>query len=947
MNIVETIQNIAPNIIFFLPLGIIGIWRWSVWVFKKIYILFYKEKTGQFIGNVSIITPVYNEDPKLFINALNSWAENNPYEIIAVIDYTDEKCIKAFTEFSKGRKNCRKIITKKPGKRAALADGIKEATGEIVALVDSDTLWTPGVMSKSLIPFTDPKIGGVATRQNVYDPKTLAQKIFDILLDLRYLDDMRFLAAAGPYTRCLSGRTAFYRRSAVLPLADQLENETFMGQKAISGDDKCLTYLVQANGWHTYYQHSALVYTPGTEKMETFLKQKIRWTRNSWRADTKAFFNFWIWKSPLFAIGFLDSATQPFTLILSPCFLIMALYLGLWNEALLLVSWWLISRGVKIFGHLRRRPQDITILPIYIGFTFLSAIIKIYSLVTINTQGWITRWDKSRLNTIGIVKTLYSYIFTALIIFGLFFLVASKRLQTYSTAQEHIKTPKNTGQLLISTNPNSDKKEFDYQYKEVLTRHVVAAGENLSTIAHNYNIGEDRILLFNESVIPSRYYIAEGTVLNIPSNELTKIDRKNYSSTYINIPSLSIYFDKTQNSIEVSGRGNVITIKELYNRLGDEYIQKLSEKEYLLKKDLNINPGVTINLKSEDIETLKLLSTNKEFVKIIVYDSRMVIDNVKITSWDTEKNIPDEDYSDGRSYILAKSDSRLDIFNSDISYLGYKTTPIKEGGTYGVSWRIPDNTYTYDIVTGTIENSSFHNNYFGAYTFGGTGIIFRNNKFYQNVAYGLDPHDDSNYFIVEGNSAYENGTHGIIFSKRCLYNTIRNNVTYKNKGHGIMLHEKSNYNVVENNKTYENTDGIAIYASKDNLITNNEVYKNKHGVRISHGSLNNQVTANKVTNNSSYGIYIYEKSDGNYVKDNSFSFNNFGVYIKTNENVLEKNMLSFNNIGVVLLGEANNNVLKENKITNNYKYGVHNKTNSDKTNILEGNTIKSNRKNIG
>ncbi|MBI3984740.1 MAG: glycosyltransferase [Candidatus Levybacteria bacterium] len=198
---------------FLVPLGVIGIWRWSVWMMKEIIGLHYKPRTKPYEAEVSIVTPVYNEDPKVFTKALESWRNNKPSEIIAVIDYTDKTCIQIFEKFKKSFKRGVLIVTKVPGKRQALADGIARAKSEIVALVDSDTIWSPDTLQNGLPPFNDRRMAGVATYQSVLNPKTFAQKIFDVQLDLRYKHEYPFLAACGDALVCLSGRTAFYKRN--------------------------------------------------------------------------------------------------------------------------------------------------------------------------------------------------------------------------------------------------------------------------------------------------------------------------------------------------------------------------------------------------------------------------------------------------------------------------------------------------------------------------------------------------------------------------------------------------------------------------------------------------------------------------------------------------------------------------------------------------------------
>ena len=202
---------------------------------------------------VSVVTPVYNENPDTFRRSLESWKKNRPKEIIAVIDYSDKVCIKIFRDFAKKNKTAKLLVTRIPGKRDALAKGIKAAKSEIVALVDSDTIWTDETLKNSLSPFIDRKIGGVATKQAVENPKTVAQKLFSIRLEQRYWDDIPFLATVGNILVCLSGRTAFYRRKALMPILDKMVNEFFLGDKAISGEDKRLTYLIEEAGWENAF----------------------------------------------------------------------------------------------------------------------------------------------------------------------------------------------------------------------------------------------------------------------------------------------------------------------------------------------------------------------------------------------------------------------------------------------------------------------------------------------------------------------------------------------------------------------------------------------------------------------------------------------------------------------------------------------------------------------
>jgi hypothetical protein len=56
-----------------------------------------------------------------------------------------------------------------------------------------------------------------------------------------------------------------------------------------------------------------------------------------------------------------------------------------------LVLWWQISRSAKLLPHLRQRPSSFVFIPGYVVVSWVMALIKIYALLTIRTQRWLTR----------------------------------------------------------------------------------------------------------------------------------------------------------------------------------------------------------------------------------------------------------------------------------------------------------------------------------------------------------------------------------------------------------------------------------------------------------------------------------------------------------------------------------------------------------------------------
>ncbi|MDT7747627.1 MAG: hypothetical protein QOD96_1289, partial [Pseudonocardiales bacterium] len=122
------------------PLGILGLIRWSLWLVRRVPAVLYTPIVGDYRLPMSIVVPVYQEDPEIFETAIRSWLDNRVAEIILVIDVTDAACIAIARRYP-----VTVLLTDVPGKRDALRKGWNAASTELVALVDSDTIWAPDV----------------------------------------------------------------------------------------------------------------------------------------------------------------------------------------------------------------------------------------------------------------------------------------------------------------------------------------------------------------------------------------------------------------------------------------------------------------------------------------------------------------------------------------------------------------------------------------------------------------------------------------------------------------------------------------------------------------------------------------------------------------------------------------------------------------------------------
>lgn len=301
-----------------------------------------------------------------------------------------------------------------------------------------------------------------------------------------------------------------------------------------------------------------------------------------------------------------------------------------------------------------------------------------------------------------------------------------------------------------------------------------------------------------------------------------------------------------------------------------------------LNRTISIEGDIRLDVTSKDVRRLELRSDANDIAALTFDSGSVLFKGVTVTSFNTKTGKPDEDWKTGRAFVRMKN-GRMDAIDSTFSWLGNGLPAVvskkaladnevlTEGATYGFSYRVSPRNLGQEYTTGWVENSTFENNHFGAYTFGANGMMWKDNLFAHNDVYGLDPHDDSNNALIEGNRFLYNHKHGFIVSKRCNFNIIRNNTSVGNDLHGFMLHQDSAYNVLENNVAYGNHDNFAIFHSNWNIVRNNKSYvpKSSH-VRINDFSYSNYVRDNQMFGGRR-GIYLYGSTGSTYVAGNHFS----------------------------------------------------------------------------
>ena len=317
------------------------------------------------------------------------------------------------------------------------------------------------------------------------------------------------------------------------------------------------------------------------------------------------------------------------------------------------------------------------------------------------------------------------------------------------------------------------------------------------------------------------------------------------------------------------------TIAELRNLVPSAFDTAADGQALLVRAHLEVPKGSTlvIDVQSPDV---RLVSAPQGFATIISRGRVNVVGSaehpVRISSWDPQREAVDSTTSDGRAFVLQLG-GRMDVDRGRFEYLGFGT-----GTSSGVAWRgaAPDVTGSERIrAQGEVRSSVFSHNQFGAYTHEAEGMRWVGNTFADNIEYGLDPHDFSSGFLVEGNTAHGNGKHGFIFSRGCEHNVMRGNHAYDNNGHGFMIddgrsrqtefaqsrRDPSNDNVVADNVANDNAgSGIEIEGGTGNVVTGNHLTGNYIGVRVKDGAAVT-VRDNTIVRSYRYGIDILGSAD--------------------------------------------------------------------------------------
>ncbi|MFE2888306.1 bifunctional polysaccharide deacetylase/glycosyltransferase family 2 protein [Streptomyces sp. NPDC059272] len=226
---------------------------------------------------VTVIVPAYNEK-ECIANTLESLARStHPIEVIVVDDGSSDGTSEIAREAARsfGMTNVRVIRQENAGKPAALNNGVRSASYDIVVMMDGDTVFEPDTVRHLVQPFADPEVGAVAGNAKVGNRNTVIgawqhiEYVMGFNLDRRMYDLLRCMPT-------IPGAIGAFRREAVLQVGGMSEDTL--------AEDTDITIAMHREGWRVVYQEHAKAWTEAPASLKQLWSQRYRWSYGTMQA---------------------------------------------------------------------------------------------------------------------------------------------------------------------------------------------------------------------------------------------------------------------------------------------------------------------------------------------------------------------------------------------------------------------------------------------------------------------------------------------------------------------------------------------------------------------------------------------------------------------------------------------------------------------------------------
>ncbi len=312
--------------VFFLTLYAMHAWLMLFYYIKdRKRIRAPKRKKWDRTPMVTIQLPLYNERyvvERLIKKVCEIDYPRNKLEIQVLDDSTDDttRIAQKLVEKYKAQGIDIKLLhrdERKGYKAGALAEGMKVAKGEFIAIFDADFLPPKDFLKRTLPYFKDKKIAVVQTMwSHINSDESLLTQVQAILLDTHFYME-QYMRNRHGYFITFNGTAGVWRKKAI--------EEAGGWDGEILAEDIDLSYRAQLLGWKMLFLPNIKVPAELPSDMEAFKNQQYRWAKGTIQAGKKLLPV--IWSSNLSFLQKFEATVHLSAHLVYPFMLLLALFL--------------------------------------------------------------------------------------------------------------------------------------------------------------------------------------------------------------------------------------------------------------------------------------------------------------------------------------------------------------------------------------------------------------------------------------------------------------------------------------------------------------------------------------------------------------------------------------------------------------------------------------------
>ena len=350
--------------------------------------------------DVTVVVPTTFKEPGELVKCLKSITSCSPAQLFVVTSNANVKLAQTCCAL-KSFQTIRVLGVDKLNKRSQMLRALQEVQTKTTVFANDDIVWPSSrYLDYLLAIFEDPKVGAGGTRQRVCRRSGNIWNFLGICyLERRVWNNVTTNAIDGSIST-LSGRTVAYRTEILKTdeFSHYFMNDSWLGRKLNSDDDKCLTRYVYSHGWSIALQSDPRAIIETTLEEDTkYISQCVRWARAHWRGNFTVMTNETYWRSWKYWWGayviYFGQFQTPALVVDGLQFWLLFKTIehspGLIKPAFILLGLWIfLTKILKLTPHFVRHPRDLRFIPVSIAFSYLHGFINMYALCTLHVTGW-------------------------------------------------------------------------------------------------------------------------------------------------------------------------------------------------------------------------------------------------------------------------------------------------------------------------------------------------------------------------------------------------------------------------------------------------------------------------------------------------------------------------------------------------------------------------------